>query len=108
MNFRVQQYKGKKVLTYYTGVVSVFGEGQGSYFILDDTYSTIATVKAGNHEFGDLHEFFITDSDTAIMTTYTHQPADLTEFNVSGTGWISNCGFQEVAIDTGEVAELSS
>jgi Arylsulfotransferase (ASST) len=103
MNFRVQTYKGNSVLTYYAGIITQYGQGQGSYFILDDTYSLVATVKAGNHEFGDLHEFAITDADTAIITTYTTQPVDLSEFNISGPGWISNCGFQENDIATGEV-----
>ena len=79
------------------------GNGQGYIFLLDQTYRTIATIKAGNHEFADFHEFEITENNTALITIYTRELEDLTAFGVSGEAWITNCKFQEIEISTGKV-----
>ena len=104
-NFRVQTYKGESVLTFWTGdiFVSLGGLGQGYAFILDRSYDTIATVKAGRHGFADLHEFSITADDTALVIIYNFETADLSQFGVSGSAWIANPKFQEIDIETGEV-----
>ena len=104
-NFRVQTYKGEPVLTFWTGdiFVSLGGLGQGYAFILDRSYDTIATVKAGRHGFADLHEFSITDDDTALVIIYDFETADLSQFGVPGTAWVANPKFQEIDIETGDV-----
>ena len=79
------------------------GIGQGYIFLLDQSYNTIANIKAGNHEFADFHEFEITANDTALITIYTRELADLSAFGVIGEAWITNCKFQEIEISTGEV-----
>ena len=63
------------------------GMGQGYIFILDRSYNMIATVKAGNYEFADFHEFEITEDNTALITIYTREMADLTSFGVSGQAY---------------------
>lgn len=74
---------------------------------MDQSYNTIATVKAGNHEFADLHEFEITADNTALLTIYTREMADLTSFGVTEQAWITNCKFQEIDISTGKVRLLT-
>ena len=47
LNFRVQRYRGRPVLTWWQGV-SQKGVGQGRYEIYDTSYRRIAEVRAGN------------------------------------------------------------
>ena len=47
-NFRVQEYEGRPVLTWWQGDISVHGFGLGTDAILDDTYTQLARVQAGN------------------------------------------------------------
>src|SRR5919206_1836593 len=75
-DFKVQHYRGRPVLTWWEGVV-VAGHGVGEYVIFDDSYHEIVRVRAGNGYRGDLHEFLITPDDTALLTAYAAEPADL-------------------------------
>jgi hypothetical protein len=89
-DFRVQRYRGRKVLTWWEGE-STNGIGSGHYVIYNDRYRRIAIVKAGNGLAGDEHEFTITPRNTALITYY----------NQRGDTWDS--GFQELAIPSGRV-----
>jgi hypothetical protein len=76
MNLRVQSYRGTPVLTWWHGaVVADFGEGH--YEIFDDRYRRVTQVHAGNGYQGDLHEFVLTDSGTALFTAYGRSAAML-------------------------------
>ncbi len=66
-DFRVQQYRGQQVLTWWQGYVNA-GVGIGSDVIMNSSYQVIAQVHAGNGLRADLHEFQITPSDTALIT----------------------------------------
>ena len=76
-NFRVQEYEGKPVLTWWQGDISVHGFGLGEDEIADDTYTDIAHVKAGNGLHADLHEFQLTAQGTALITAYEPILCDL-------------------------------
>ena len=78
-NFRVQQYRGESVLTWWqgSGVPTGPGEGQGVNDVYDHAYRQIAVVAAGNGYQADLHEFRITPRGTAFITVYNHIPYDL-------------------------------
>ena len=89
-DFRVQRYRGRKVLTWWEGE-STNGIGSGHYVIYNDRYRRIALVQAGNGLAGDEHEFTITPRNTALITYY----------NQRGDTWDS--GFQELAIPSGRV-----
>jgi Arylsulfotransferase (ASST) len=89
-DFRVQRYRGQKVLTWWEGE-STNGIGSGHYVIYNDQYRRIAVIKAGNGLAGDEHEFTITPRNTALITYY----------NQRGDTWDS--GFQELAIPSGRV-----
>jgi hypothetical protein len=68
-DLRVQRYLGKPVLTWWQGL-SGAGLGFGEDVIDDSSYRQIGIVKAANELPTDLHEFEITPSNTAIITSY--------------------------------------
>jgi hypothetical protein len=68
-DFRVQQYRGKPVLTWWEGH-SELGYGFGHYVIADTSYRRIKVVRAGNGFSGDLHGFRITPQGTALIPIY--------------------------------------
>lgn len=51
---------------------------------------------------GDLHEFKITETGTALVTIYEITSADLSAFGIEA-GWIYDCLFQEIDIATGDL-----
>jgi hypothetical protein len=89
-DFRVQRYRGRKVLTWWEGQ-STSGIGTGHYVIYNDQYRRIAVIKAGNGLAGDEHEFAITPRNTALITYYNQR------------GDTEDSGFQELAIPSGRV-----
>lgn len=68
-DFRVQQYRGQPVLTWWEGY-TVAGIGVGQDVIYDASYSPVVAVRAGNGLSADLHEFQLTPSGTALITAY--------------------------------------
>ena len=104
-NFRVQQYRGESVLTWWqgTGVPTGPGEGQGVNYVYDHAYHQIAVVAAGNGYQADLHEFRITPRGTAFITVYNHIPYDLSSLGGSANGTVIDGVAQEVDVATGKV-----
>jgi hypothetical protein len=102
-DFRVQQYKGKPVLTWWRGKLSNRGVGNGWYVIYDEHYKPIAEVRPGRGLVGDVHEFVITDHDTALMSIYHRRPVDLTPVGGPTQGKVWDGIVQEIDIPTGRV-----
>ncbi len=100
-DFRVQEYKGKMVLTWWVGHHS--GYGQGEYVIADRAYKEVTRVRAGNGHEGDHHEFLITPEDTALLTVYGEEAMDLSTAGGPVDGRVLDGIVQEVDIETGEV-----
>ncbi len=66
-DFRVQQYQGQPVLTWWQGFTNN-GSGRGEGVIYNSQYQQIATVQAGNGLQGmDLHEFLVTPQGDAYI-----------------------------------------
>ena len=101
-DFRAQRYDGRPVLTWWRGR-SERGVGDGHYVIVDDAYREVATVSAGNGLTGDIHEFLITDRNTALITIYNRLPRDLSPIGGPKEGAILEGVVQEVDIATGRV-----
>lgn len=104
MDFQVQEYQGKPVLTWWEGELVVppgFGYGKG--VIMDQSYNQIATVKTGNGVKADIHDFQITPRNTALLLAYRPVPQDLTPFGGPKDGQVLECVVQEVDIASGEV-----
>ncbi len=97
-DFRVQTYRGKPVLTWFEGKVSMAGIGQGRYVIADDAYRQIAEFDTGHGVHGDLHEFLITPRGTAYVVAYRAVPHDLTSVGGPKRGWVYDSIVQEVDI----------
>jgi hypothetical protein len=70
MDFKMQYYRGKRVLTWVEMVT-------GEYVVFDDSYREIARFSAANGYEGDHHEFLISPQDTALITIYDALPRDL-------------------------------
>jgi len=102
-DFRVQQYRGKPVLTWWRGRLSNVGVGNGWFAIWDDRYRPVAEVRPGNGLVGDVHDFVITPQNTALMTIYHRRPLDLTPVGGPAEGKIWDGIVQELDIRTGRV-----
>ncbi len=103
-NFRVQQYRGEPVLTWWEGRVLTPGYGQGEGVIVDSSYREIARVRAANGRQIDLHEFILTPQGTALFTCYPPTvPADLTGLGGARDGRILESIIQEVDVHTGRL-----
>jgi Arylsulfotransferase (ASST) len=70
VNLRAALYKGKPVLTWWEGTLDHQGLGYGEHVIVDSSYREIARFPAGRHRGGDLHEFVLTPSGTALVTAW--------------------------------------
>ena len=109
MNFRAQTYLNESYLTFWAGH-KVGGLGQGQYYMLNSSYDVVRTVSAAtppndssNIRHGDLHEFIITDSNTALLTVYDTITYDLSAMGRPQQGSIVDSLFQEVDIATGDL-----
>ena len=101
-NFGVQTYRGQQVLAWWEGQ-QTDGHGAGDYVIADSGYREIRRVRAGRGLTGDLHEFIISPSDTALLSAYQARPADLSAVGGPRNGTLLDCVVQEVDFATGRV-----
>ena len=101
MDFKVQAYKGRPVLTWWEGTHAGFGNGE--YVIFDDSYREVARFPAGNGLPGDHHEFLISSRDTALVTIYAETPMDLSPYGGPEDARVMDGVAQEIDIETGEV-----
>jgi hypothetical protein len=101
MNFKMQEYKGETVLTWWVGRHTGFG--QGECVICDHSYREIKRVRAGNGYQADHHEFLITPQNTALITIYHGVKMDLTSVGGPVDATVLDGIVQEVDIETGEV-----
>ena len=101
-DLRTQTFRGRPVLTWWQGT-SFVGHGYGRGVIADDTYRTIATVRAGNGYAADLHEFELTGAGTAFVTAYRVVNWNLSSVGGPVNGLAIDCVAQEVEVGTGRV-----
>jgi hypothetical protein len=102
-NFRIQQYLGKPVLTWWEGHVTPAGHGIGEYVIADDSYRELARLKPVNGLAGDFHEFLITPENTALFTIFHTLTADLSSLGASSKGQATESIVQEIDINSGKL-----
>ncbi|TGO25706.1 hypothetical protein BPAE_0074g00150 [Botrytis paeoniae] len=115
-NFMAQEYMGKPVLTYWSGLGSNNGIGYGNVTILDDTYTPITTIcpKLGLFTppsvnltdptcFADRHEAFITPSNTVIVSAVNITTMDLSSIGGPSFGYVYDSQFYEIDIATGDI-----
>ncbi|KAF2234535.1 hypothetical protein EV356DRAFT_446480 [Viridothelium virens] len=115
-NLFVQTYENQQVLHYWSGLSTAggnVGHGYGNVTILDTSYNVIATVCPhvelnipGNQTFDcivDIHESFLTDRNTMLVSVYNATPIDLSPIGGPVHGWGFDCLFLEVDPKTNDV-----
>ncbi|BCJ98999.1 arylsulfotransferase family protein [Anaerocolumna chitinilytica] len=113
-DFRVQAYHEHPVLTMWQGTISGTQSSElnlpagdpepGAYYlILNQHYDIIKKISARNGFTSDLHEFTITNRNTALFTAIKQVPADLTPYGGPKEGYIDDYSIQEIDIETGKL-----
>lgn len=116
-NLNVQTLDSQPILTYWNGTGSPNdaeqGHGYGHVSILDTTYKEIYRicpdldiVAPAGEEFEctcDVHESFVTERGSILVTAYNVTTADLTQFGGSPDGVIFDCLFFEIDIKTQDI-----
>ncbi|MGN6791810.1 MAG: arylsulfotransferase family protein [Streptosporangiaceae bacterium] len=103
MNFSMQTYKGRPVLTWFRGLI-VEGFGQGELVVADSSYNIKHVIRAHGGQLADFHEFVITPKNTALITIYRrHSPVDLRPVGGSASGYLVSGVAQEIDIATGKL-----
>lgn len=105
LNFQVQRYQGKPVLTYWDGTVKNTGEMVGTWHVLNDRYREIAKVLTGQNGWDPSgHEFNITKAGTALVTGYKYLPhRNLTSMGGGEDQTLLDSGVLEFDIKTGKL-----
>jgi hypothetical protein len=102
-DFAEQTLGGQPVLTWWEGRVNPDGIGVGSDVIYDSSYRRIARLSGANGYAPDLHEFLLTPSDSALITTFAPVRMDLKSFGGPRNGTLEDSVIQEIDIRTGLV-----
>jgi hypothetical protein len=102
-DFRVQQYEGKPVLTWWQDPLIANGSKTAGEVIANSSYQTIAVIRAGNGYQPDLHEFEITPQGTALITVYDAIDCNLSSVGGPKDGALADTLLQEIDLKTGLV-----
>jgi Arylsulfotransferase (ASST) len=102
-NLQVQQYDGQPVLTWWQGYIPPQGFGEGEEIIDNSFYQQIGSVKAGNGDKADLHDFHITPRGTALLTVFDPIDCNLSSVGGPSGGAVTASVFQEIDMKTGLV-----
>jgi hypothetical protein len=101
-DFQAQQYMGQPVLTWWQGRI-LLGHGAGEDVMYSDSYKKIATIRAGNGVYADLHELVISPQNTAYLTSFNPIRCNLQANGGPRDDGITDALFQEIDIPTGLV-----
>ena len=100
-SFRVQRYRGRPVLTWWSADRAKGAGHKGVHVIADDHYRIIARLSGANGLAADQHEFLLTPRGTAVVTAYKKIPFDLSGVGGSEHGSIWEGVVQEIDVATG-------
>jgi hypothetical protein len=101
-NFQVIRWQGQPALIWWQGK-QLNGWGVGHYVVADQSYRTIAEIRAGNGLSADLHDILITPRGTALITIYRPTEADLSRVGGGTRGRTVEGVLQEIDLTTGAV-----
>jgi hypothetical protein len=101
-NFQAIRWQGQPALIWWQGK-QVNGWGVGHYVVADQSYRTIAEIRAGNGLSADLHDILLTPRGTALITVYRPTEADLSQVGGGPGGRTVEGVLQEVDLATGAV-----
>jgi Arylsulfotransferase (ASST) len=102
-NFKIQQYQGKPVLTWWQGRIIKIGFGQGEDVLYNTSYQHVATIRAGNGYHADLHEIRLTPEGTAWVDAFDPVSMNLTSAHGVKNGVVTDSVVQEIDVKTGLV-----
>jgi hypothetical protein len=102
-DFRVQQYEGKPVLTWWQDPLIAGGSSKAGEVITDSSYRRLAVIRAGNGYQPDLHEFQITPQGVGLITVYDGIDCDLSSVGGAKDAAVADTLFQEIDLKTGLV-----
>ena len=116
-NFRVASYQGEAILTFWSGFNTPADAdirlGFGNITFLDSSYTEILTVcpklglvTATNTTYeceADLHESYLTDRNTLLITAYNATPTDLRSIGGPKEGWVYDSLFLEISPKDGSI-----
>jgi hypothetical protein len=102
-DFRVQQYEGKPVLTWWQDPLIAGGSRAAGEVIANSAYQDIAVIRAGNGYQPDLHEFLITPQGTGLITVYDAIDCNLSSVGGPRDGAVADTLAQEIDLKTGLV-----
>lgn len=99
----VQEYEGRRVLTWWRGHVLSLGFGQGEDVVMSSRYETVARIPGGNGLKADLHELQLAPHNIAYITAYNPIRCDLRSVHGSAGGAIVDTAIQQIDVHTGLV-----
>jgi hypothetical protein len=99
----VQNYEGRRDLTFWHGKVLSLGFGQGEDVVLSPNYRTVARVTGGNGLRADLHDFQIVPHDISYTTAFNPIRCNLSSLGGARDGVIIDTAVQEIDMKTGLV-----
>ncbi len=102
-DFRVQQYEGKDVLTWWQDPLITRSSSKAGEVIADSSYRRLAVVRAGNGYQPDLHEFQITPQGVGLITVYDGIDCDLSSVGGPRDAAVADTLMQEIDLKTGLV-----
>ena len=113
-DFRKQTYNGKSYLTYWNGCntrTSHWGHRWGRVTFIDEEYTNftlnpdlgINTLDPAPRGQIDVHEHQMTDRNTMLVTSYNNTQVNLTDMGGPEDGWVADCMFFEIDIETQNV-----
>lgn len=106
IDFKVQRYQGRPVLTWWEGTIGGTGGqgvGQGEFVLAGPEYREITRVRAAGTEQADQHDLVITAHDSALFWVYDPVPRDLSGLGGPTDGVLHDGVIQEIDIATGRV-----
>jgi hypothetical protein len=103
INFQVQKYKGKPVLTWWQGIGFGRPFGSGEDLIYSLSGKKIASVKAGNGFPTNGHEFLLTNRNTALVQAVRLNKVNLTSIGGPSNQTVAEESLQEIDLKTGAV-----
>ncbi len=99
----VQDYEGRRVLTWWRGHVLSLGFGQGEDVVMNSRYQVVARIAGSNGLKADLHELQIAPHDVAYITAYNPIRCDLRSVQGAAGGAIVDTAIQQIDVHTGLV-----
>ncbi len=103
INFRVQKFRGKPVLTWFQAATKGSGLKRNTYIIANRNYKVIKRVLPGNGLSPDSHEFKLTNRGTAFLTSYKSTTRNLSSVGMGTNAPVADSIAQEIDLRTGKV-----